>query len=67
MNPVIHNMLVTKDIGNKLFNYIEPWSENLASIKWSIRASYHHTIWSTPDQSALGIYMILKTVSLVDW
>ena len=41
VHQVILNMLVTKDIDNKIFDYIYPWGETLASIAWVIRASYH--------------------------
>ena len=29
-------MLVTKDLDNKVFDYIYPWGETLASIAWTI-------------------------------
>ena len=36
-HQLIYNMLVTKDIDNKVFNYIYPWCENLASKAWEMR------------------------------
>ena len=67
MHQVILNMLVIKDLDNKVFNYIDPWGENLASIAWSIRASYHRTIQYTPGKSVFGRYIILNLASVVDW
>ena len=34
VHQVILNMFVTKDIDNKVFNYIDPWGENLEYIAW---------------------------------
>ena len=36
VNQVISNALVTKDIYNKVFDHIYPWSETLAYIAWEI-------------------------------
>ena len=38
VHKVILNMLVTKDIDNKVFDYTDPWGENLAYIAWETRA-----------------------------
>ena len=35
VHQVISSMLVTKDIYNKVFDYIDPWVETLASISWA--------------------------------
>ena len=67
LHQVILNIIVTKDLANKVFDYIHPWGENLASIAWSIRDSYHRTIRATPGQDILGIDMIFNLVSVVDW
>ena len=32
VHKVILNMLVTKDIDNRVFDYIDPWGKTLASI-----------------------------------
>ena len=32
VNQVILNMLVTKDLDNKVFDYIDPWVETLSAI-----------------------------------
>ena len=34
VHQVIINMLVTKDLDNKVFDYIGTWGETLASISW---------------------------------
>ena len=54
MNQVIFNMLTTKDMYNKVFDYIDPWGETLRSIALEIRASYHYTIGTTPNQAVFG-------------
>ena len=59
------NMLVTTDPANKVFDYIDPWVENLESISWAIGDSYHHTIQETPGQASLGVYIIFNTSSVV--
>ena len=60
------NILVTKDIDNKVFDYIYPWGETLAYIPWSIRASYHHTIMAMPVKSIFGRYILLNLASVSD-
>ena len=60
-------MLVTKDLDNKVFDYINPWGETLEYIAWAIRASYHCTIMATPDQSVFGRDMLFNLASVVDW
>ena len=37
VHQLIYNMFVTKDIDNKVFDYIYPWGETLASTAHSIR------------------------------
>ena len=34
VHQVILSILVTKDLDKKVFNYIVPWGETLASIAW---------------------------------
>ena len=67
LHQVILNMLSTKDLDNKVFNYIYPRGETLSSIAWAIRASYHHTIMTTPGQAVFGRDMLFKLASVVDW
>ena len=64
---VIYNMLVTKDLDTKVFEYIYQWGETLDSIAWLIRASYNCTIGSTTGQYVPGRYTILNLASIVDW
>ena len=44
VHQLIFNIFVTKDISNKVFDYIDPWDETLEYISWMIRAYYHRTI-----------------------
>ena len=60
-------MLVTKDLNNKVFEYIDPSGENLASIAWAIRASYHCTIMATPGQAGFGRDMLFNLASVLNW
>ena len=52
---VILNMLVTKDLDNKVFNNIDPWDEALTYIAWEMMAPYHRNIQATPGQAVFGI------------
>ena len=67
MHQVILNILVTKDTDNKLFNYIDPWGETLASIAREIMTSYHHTITFTLVQAVFGRDMIFNLTSVIYW
>ena len=60
-------MPVTKDLDNKVFDYIDPWCETLASIAWTKRDSYHRTIMATSRQAVFGTYMLFNLASVVDW
>ena len=64
---VILNMLVTKDLDIKFFNYMDSWVETLASIAWDIIESYHHNIMATPVQAVFGRDMLFNLASVVDW
>ena len=67
VNQLILNILVTKDLSNKVFDYIYPLCETLAYIAYAIGAYYHRTIQATPDQSVFGIDMILNLMSVIYW
>ena len=67
VHQVILNMLFTKDIDNKVFDYIYPWGESLVNIAWAIRASYHCTIEATPGQVVFDIAIIFNLASVVYW
>ena len=60
-------MCVAQDLYNKVFNYIDPWGETLASIAWTIRASYHRTIHTTSGQVLFARDIIFNLASVVDW
>ena len=60
VHQVILNKLVTKDLYNKFFDYIDLWGETLAYIAWAIRASYHCTILVTSDQALFDRDMLFK-------
>ena len=65
VHQVILSMLFTKYIDNKVFDYIYPWGETLASIALAIRACYYRTIMATLGQDVFGKYMIFNLSSVV--
>ena len=66
LNQVIYNILVTNYINKKVFIYIDPWGETLASVAWVIMIFYNHNLNSMPGQDIFVRYMIFKRVSIVD-
>ena len=66
VHQVILNMLLTKDLDNKVFGYIDPWGETIAYIAWEIRASYHPNILAMPGQSVFGREILFNLASFVD-
>ena len=67
VHQVILNILVTKDLDNKVFDYIDPWGETLIPIAWAIRDTYHINIMATPVQAVFGRDMLFNLASVVDW
>ena len=66
-HQVIFNIIVTMDIDNKVFDYIDSWGDTLAYIVWEARASYPHTIGTTPSQDIFGREIILNLMSVIEW
>ena len=64
---MIYNIFFTKDIDIKVYDYIYPWGETLASGVWSIRESYHFTLGFMPGWAVLGRDISLNLTSIVDW
>ena len=60
-------MIVTKDLANKVLQYIYPLGETLSYIAWAIRPSYHRTIQATPGQVVFGRYMVFNLASVIYW
>ena len=56
----ILNMFVTKDLDNKVLDYIYLWGQTLSSIAYAIRASYYRTIKATSTQAVFERYMIFN-------
>ena len=67
MHQVILNVLVTKYLDKKFFDYIYPRSETLAFISCNISASYHRTIMPTPGLAVFGRDKLFNLASVVDW
>ncbi len=67
VHQVIRNMMVTKDLSERVLDHINPRGEILNSIAWAIRASYHNTLRATPAQLVFGRDMIFNITTVVDW
>jgi len=67
VHQVIHNMIITKDLKNKVVDYINPWGEILSSVAYAIRASYHSTLGNTPSQLVFGRDMLFNLNTIIDW
>ena len=67
VHQVIRNMMVTKDLSERVLDHIDPWGPILSSIAWAIRASYHNTLQATPAQLVFGRDMIFNIATVVDW
>ena len=66
VHQVILNVLYTKDLDNKVFDYTYTWNETLVYIAWAIRDSYHRTIMAPPGQAVFGRDMLFNLASVVD-
>jgi hypothetical protein len=69
VHQVINNMIHTKDLGNCVFDYIDPLGKILSSIAWAIHAASYHsaTLGATPVQLVSGCNMIFNIKTIVDW
>ena len=66
-HKVILNMFVTNDIDNKVFDYIDPRGETLASIELAISDSYQRTIMATSDHDVFVRDILFNLASVIDW
>ena len=64
---MLYHMLVTKELSNRVFDYIDPWGEILSSVAWAVRASHHSTLNNTPAQLVFGQDMMFNLSIVVDW
>ena len=67
LHQVILNMLGTKDIDNKFFDYIDPWGETIIYIVWVIRSYYNLTIGAKPFQSIFCRDIVFNLMLVLDW
>ena len=67
VHQVSLNKFITKDLDNKVFDYVDPWGETLASIAWAIRDYYYRNIEAISIQSVFRRNMISKIASVVYW
>ena len=59
VQQLIYNVIFTKDIYDRVFDYIYPWGENLTSIALKTRKLYQPTIGYIKVQSVHGIDILL--------
>ena len=64
-HQVIFNIIFTKDLEDKLFDYIYPWGYTLIYIFWEIRAFYSRTIGTISDQDIFFRDIIFNLLSVV--
>ena len=67
VHVIIPNMLVTKELYIKVFDYIDPWGETLSYIAWYMKAYYRHPIQATGGQTVFGREILFNLASVVDW
>ena len=63
---VVYNVLFTKNIDRKLWNYIYPLGYILTSIAWAMLSSYHIILLLTHVQAVFGRYVLFNLMSIVD-
>ena len=67
IHQVLRHMLLTKNLKEKIFDYIDPFGSILASVAWAVRASYNSSTDSTPAQLVFGRDMMFNIQTLVNW
>ena len=67
IHQIVTQMLLAKDLSNRVFDHIDPWGDILSSIAWAIRASYHSTLEATPGQLIYQRDMILNMSYVANW
>ena len=64
---VIYNIIATKYLDRKFYDYVDPCWGILASVALVIRESYHRTLWFTPGKAVFGIDILFSLTSICDW
>ena len=67
VHQVIFNMLVTRDIDKKFFDYIYTCGNTLTYISWTIISSNIHTIGTKTVHDVFARDMIFNITSVIDW
>ena len=67
IHQVLRNMLLTKNLPEETFDYLDPFGHILASVAWAVRASYNSSTDATPAQLVFGRDMMFNLQTLVDW
>ena len=67
VHQVIYNMIVTKYIDSKVFDYIDPCGETLSSVSLEIISLYHRTIGFASGQYIYSRDILFNLASAVDW
>lgn len=67
IHQVLRQMLLTKNLQNQVFDFIDPFGEILASVAWAVRASYNSSTDATPAQLVFGRDMMFNLKTLINW
>ena len=67
VHPVLGNMLRAKTQQKYSSDDLDPSSELLASVVWTIYSTHHTTLQVTPDQLVFGRDMLLNLKFVADW
>ena len=59
-------MLKTKELCSQILDPIDPWGEMLASVAWTIHASFNTSQQATPAQLVFGRDIIFNLKSLIN-
>ena len=60
-------MLLTTNLKEKTFDFIDPFGSTLASVAWAVCASHNSATDATPAQLVFGRDMIFNLQTLVNW
>ena len=67
IHQVLRDMLLTKNLTEETFDYLDPFGHILASVAWAVRASYNSATDATPAQLVFGRDIMFNLQTLVDW
>ena len=66
-HQVLYNILVTKDLDSKFYDFMYPWFKTLTYIVFDILYYYHLMLGFIPEKSVFGRYLLFNITSIIDW